>query len=369
MIYEEFESQRARYFGRQIDTKALMKTYLLVLSALIFGFTNSLRAQPAPILVESFTNTGCGPCKIPDQSLEQYVNSHQNVIVMNVHTNNPGKNDPFYLASQPSAYYRFYKFWNPQGNPWASVNGIASSTDWGTWHSQITSSDTAYSVHIAFLSGKFINGKSNLTIRLSGDSPQSVRLNVALLESGIKYNNTQAFGNPAGGEWNNILRTILPTPQGTPAFMFSGSKEFTVAIDTNGTGWNILNMQAVAFVEHYTQDSATEAKVVGLNSFDLAFSAVSPTHGIQASSVSTAIPNPFSSSTSLPIELKNPSKITVTIVNELGAETTLIRDREANAGTTSLPLDLHGFPTGMYQARVFVNGVFVGSQKLVRISE
>ncbi len=39
------------------------------------------------------------------------------------------------------------------------------------------------------------------------------------------------------------------------------------------------------------------------------------------------------------------------------------------AGAASLPLDLHGYPAGIYQARVLVNGVFAGSQKLVRISE
>jgi len=86
-------------------------------------------------------------------------------------------------------------------------------------------------------------------------------------------------------------------------------------------------------------------------------------------SLGAPIPNPFYSSTSIPIELKNAARITVTIVNILGAETTLIRDRLTNAGAATLLLDLHGYPAGIYQARVFVNGVFAGSQKLVRVSE
>ncbi len=348
-----------------------MKIYLLVLSAILFGTSYSAWAQKAPILVESFTNTGCGPCKTQDNSLEPYLAQRQpNVVLIYVHTSTPYHSDPFYLISKGSSEYRFTSFWQLQGNPWAAVNGVDAATDFATWKSDIESADTNYSVTIGFESGPFVNGKSNLKVKLSGGSTSSVRLNVALVESGINFKNTQAYGDPVGGgNWKNVLRTILPAPQGTPAFTFSGSKDFTVTIDTNGTGWNVLNMKAIAFVEHYTQDGATEAKVVGLNVFNLALSAVSPAHSIQATSVSSPMPNPFYSSTTLPIELKNASRVTVTIVNELGAESTLIHDREINSGATSLPLDLHSYPAGMYQARVFVNGVFAGSQKLIRISD
>ncbi len=350
--------------------KLRKRAFLLVLLACSIVTTRQADAQKAPILVESFSSMNCGPCKSPDGSLDAYIQSHPNVILMNVHTDNPHpSNDPFWVASKATSDYRFITFWATGANPWSFVNGVDASSDFATWKSNIESADTSYSAKISIVPSTFVDGKCPIEVQLTGVATNSVRLNVAVLEDGISYTNKEAYGGPpSGNTWNDILRTILPTPQGTPAFTFSGTKSFTVTLDTSGTGWKLANLRVVAFLEEYTNDNVATAKVVGLNQFSFASAAValSPAHNLK---LSAAIPNPFFTSSSLPIELKSASKVTVTIVNELGSEFTVIRNHEVSAGATTLPLELRGYPAGVYQARVFVNGVYAGSQKLVRIGE
>jgi len=340
--------------------KSIAVLVLLVLSA------SSLRAQGL-ILVESFTNTDCAPCKTQDQSLEPYLTNKPNVILIYVHSNTPSPTDPFYKASKASSDERFKVFWNPGANPWAAVNGINSSTDFATWRSAIESADANYPVTIAFSTSPFIAGKSTMNVTLIGNASTTSRLNVALVEENIPYHNTQHYGDPVGGgNWKHVLRQILPTPQGTPTFTFSGTKQFDITIDTTGTGWNVQNMHAVAWVENYPGNGGTsDAPVIGLNQFDLAKAAVAAAP-VEPLSFDPVTPNPTSGSATLRMQLKNEAHVTVSLVNELGVETNVVRDAQYHAGMAELPISMEQLPAGVYQLRVLVNGVVAQSQKVVR---
>jgi hypothetical protein len=294
-------------------------------------------ADAQPVLTEIFTNTACTNCITPDNDFDKYIKKNPNVESIFFHTDFPSPTDIFYKTSKTTADYTITTFYNVQADPQAFVNGLDAGIKFSDWQSAIESASTSYEVTVKIKVAQIQKGAA-ISVDLSGNSAgKTVLLFVALTESNINYDNKGSFGNPEQQPiWNNVFRRMLPNSDGSGSvsFVLSGDKHFDMTFDTTGTGWNIKNMRAIAFVQEENPTQG-DAPIQGLSAISLSPLGISPAVANNIE-LGTAMPNPFNGSTSLPLNLKSASKVRVTIVNELGTEFTLTRDHEVSAGATML---------------------------------
>jgi hypothetical protein len=358
------------YFFSFVDHFLLnLMRYLKLLAFLVTlsVFTNSSAQN---VLVEAFTNTGCQNCIATDGPLDQYVASHPNVLLVYVHDDFPSPKDPFYKESQSSARYRTYTFWAVGADPQAYVNGTDAATSWQSWKSNIQTATTSYSATISF-SPVMDNGKVQLTVHCTGTSSgQAVRLNVALIESGISYNNTDLFGNPNNVPiWDNVFRQMLPADAGSAPFTLSGSQDFTVMIDTTGHGWNLANMKAIAFLQQDISSLPTDAApVLGLGVLDLSTLGISATKpNYTGASFGIPSPNPFTSLVNLPFEISHPGDVRIELLDILGRTVASTPIRFVGEGQSTFSIVGENLGPGIYEARLFFDGVFTATTKVVSV--
>jgi hypothetical protein len=208
-----------------------------------------------------------------------------------------------------------------------------------------------------------------LLLTVNGNTGSSVTLDVALIESGLFYVNQGAYGRPAGDIWNNVFRKMLPGPNGTPAFTLSGTRQFRMAFDTVGTGWHLNNMQAVAFVQNVpaTQGTGAEADVQALAVLNFGTAGV-VTHMIhQDFSFGVASPNPFIGSTNLSLFLGRSGDVVVDIMDLLGRKVATPINQYMGAGQSTFRIVGENLGPGIYQARLYFDGVFTATTKIMSV--
>lgn len=83
--------------------------------------------------------------------------------------------------------------------------------------------------------------------------------------------------------------------------------------------------------------------------------------------LSPAWPNPFSDQTTLQYRLQTPARVTLSVYDLLGREVSRLVDEHQGSGTHSTAFRAHGLPSGLYIARLKVEGTKkqIQTQKLV----
>ena len=76
-------------------------------------------------------------------------------------------------------------------------------------------------------------------------------------------------------------------------------------------------------------------------------------------------PNPFNVSTHIEYYLPKPSFVKIDIIDELGREVETLVNNESSAGSSYTIFNGENFSSGVYFYRMFVNGSFFESQKMV----
>lgn len=76
-------------------------------------------------------------------------------------------------------------------------------------------------------------------------------------------------------------------------------------------------------------------------------------------------PNPFNPSTNIEFELKEDSKVKLTVYNVLGEEVTELVNRDMNAGTHKVEFNGANLASGMYVYRLDVDNKFTETKKMV----
>ena len=100
-----------------------MKRVFVLLLAFLPFLPLSVNAQKRLVLVEEFTNTGCGPCASWSPVLDSVIHYRLgDCIAIKYHSGYPDRNDPFYLYDQ-EAHQAKVDFYNVTGVPTTIVDG------------------------------------------------------------------------------------------------------------------------------------------------------------------------------------------------------------------------------------------------------
>ena len=103
--------------------KKIFITVAILISTFLFGSAQQLPNKNI-VVVENFTNTGCGPCAKFSPVLDKVVNDRLgDVICIKCHGSYPDHKDPFYLEEKSNLDERM-KFYDITAFPTLLVNGI-----------------------------------------------------------------------------------------------------------------------------------------------------------------------------------------------------------------------------------------------------
>jgi len=343
------------------------RLYILVVVC-SFLLVNSASAQ---FLVEAFRNFDCLNCKVPDGQYEAYLATkpEYKAEIVYIHNNFPLPTDSFYLAAHRDIDARSGTMYKIQADPHVFVSGISAGSSFSTWKSQTDQTAAAISYPVVLTVTGIIQSDGKVAVHFHTEGSTAgiaVKPFAMLVESKVQFNNTGSYGNPSDGNWNNIFRAMIPTKDGGDVVTPAGSMDIpTFIYDPTGKPWVLANCKIVCFLQEVNaQSDGVSHKIDAFAVAPLITAGVSGSEGNAASSIGTPIPNPSVSSAQIPFHLAAPANVKIVVCDDLGREVATIFDQfaEGSSFATFMPNTLS---RGIYYARMFADGSYIGMQKIV----
>jgi hypothetical protein len=341
--------------------------------------SGTVLAADRMVVMEHWTNAGCGPCATYYPYIKAFTENHyEQMVVVSYHVWWPWANDPFYLAnvSENTARTNFY-----------SVNSVPHIVLDGrtvpTYPYTTANLEAAWAIVSAVstnlqieLAGVYLPsskaGTGRLTARLVTESnPVGTgnRLFMVICENGI------AYAAPNGmTEHNWVMRDMFPDSNGIPV-TFSPPYPDTIFVTRDFTispAWNEDNLYFAAFVQSVDGTKKIRQgvrlkfeKLVDIT--DVAegdFLLDSPVAGLGQN-----FPNPCNPATVIPFSLPEAGAVTLSVYDVGGRLVRNLLDSHLERGDYKVAwdgLDARGTPvvSGIYYCRLEA-GRTAESQKLV----
>lgn len=347
-----------------------MGRYLL--TVIIFSFF-ALRAAPAQILVEAFRSIGCVNCVDPDKKYEDFMNANPKykINIVYVHNNIATSDDPFYAASKQDIDARQgASFYFVSSDPVVFISGFNGGAG-GNYESnwEKLSADPASAQYSGTLTATAsVESDGRLLVKLhaigSGGDAQ-VRPYAMLVESGISYHNLEGYGNPPGNIWNNVFRAMIPGSQGGPVTSFTGQADFSWYYVPASKPWNLDNCKIYAFMQEVAAQSDGSHAIDAFTVTSVTKSAVRGENSPSVTMLLAPVPNPLQGFTRIPFSLSSAANVKIVICDDLGREvSTIINEFVSDLQSSAMFIPDH-LPRGIYYARMYSDGAFIGMQKIV----
>ena len=188
---------------------------LLTLLTIIGCLSFSLSAQRRLVLIEEFTNVGCGPCASWSPVLDSAIYYRLgDCIAIKYHSNYPDRTDPFYLYQQ-EAHQQKVDFYHVTGVPTTFVDGVEIlDRSFAYMNAAIDyqmSQPASYTLNVEKqLEGNHLTVQTRLTPLSDVENP-SLRLFVAAIEEHIVSPTPYPNGET---ELNYTMRRMLTPATG-----------------------------------------------------------------------------------------------------------------------------------------------------------
>ncbi len=339
--------------------------FTILLSALLMW-----KSAHAQILVEIFRNINCGNCRTPDDSYAAFLAAHPDyqTQVVNIHNSITDAQDPFYLSTGSDAEYRSTTVYKVASDPDAFISGISGGGNSVSQWEQLTTSAQTISYPVSMTATASLNSLGQIVVdmQLSGSSAgKQVKPYAMLVESGIVYDNTLLYGSEPNNIWDNIFRAMIPGKDGGTALVVSGATSLEFIYDTTGRNWNIKNCKIIAFLQAVTPRSDNVSHdILGLAVASSITAAMQSAKNNAGNFLGSPIPNPSQTFAKIPFNISGPANVHIVVCDDLGREVETIYNGfvEGSSFATFMPKNLiHG----IYYARMYASGEYVGMQKVV----
>ena len=310
-------------------------------------------------LYEHFTSNTCPPCASFNPGFQTLLDNNQanssnnKVNTIKYQVNFPGAGDESY-NSDVAARVTHYGI---NGVPSPLIDGISAS---GNQQELDNASENPGLVRI---SGEFEVNENEVNINVDVESfvnDVNAKLHIAVVEK--EYENMQ--GTNGEVEFYQVLRKLLPSSNGTPLSLSSGSTEsvetsysFNVGNVTQNTFnlWEgIENCQVIAFVEDNNKTIMQSAFIGNLSN-------IAETKDINQVKI---YPNPANSNATLIFNLINKSKVNLSIINILG-EVVSNESFDMSAGNKYINLNINELNNGIYYANLSINNEIVSKKFII----
>ena len=236
-----------------------MKRNLLIFA--IFAAALTVQAQKRLVLVEEFTNTGCGPCASWSPVLDSALFYRMGeCIAIKYHSSYPDRNDPFYLYDQETQQAKV-DFYHVTGVPATFIDGQElENRSFGNLNAAISyclMQPVAYDLKIEkSLVDHHLDVKTVLTPQ-GNVANENLRLFVAVIEEHIEADKPYSNGER---ELNYTMRKML-----TPSTGYQPGTELTAGTAYEySSQWDIdfLDDEGQLGVVAFLQDISTREMMV-----------------------------------------------------------------------------------------------------------
>jgi hypothetical protein len=258
-----------------------MKKYLVLL-LFISAFISQLSAYPKKSLVERYTNSGCGPCKVTNDNW--YTATTQGLVGSNTishivyNVNWPDAQDPMYLFNSSDNTIR-RSYYGVTSVPWMVVNGTTitmSNTSSSYLTNAVNSGNGQNSPFKIILSSDFYpNNMLNIHVKILREPSDAgtylnTNLKLALTERQVFFPNAPGIGSNGERTFYSIIRKMLPDAVGTllnpPSpgdstelnFLYSCSSEFMQKVIMD-------SVRVVAFLQDDNSKMVYQSQMSDLN--------------------------------------------------------------------------------------------------------
>ena len=231
-----------------------MKKFTILFASLMLISLSVVAQNERIILLESFTNTGCGPCATYNPGMDALINSNADKIAaIKYHVSWPSNQDPMYLhnTSENSARVSYY---GVNSVPHVVVDGTRFSGNSGDITQNIINQAAAITSPMQLrLSWELNADQTAITVfvmgRVTTDITGSAKLYVGVIEKEIHF--TSAPGPNGEKNFYQVMKKLLPNANGTALGELKAGDYFTYSFT-----WNLANvynnnqLDAIAWVQN-----------------------------------------------------------------------------------------------------------------------
>lgn len=225
---------------------------IIIISAVLF-------AADRVVLLENFTNSGCGPCWNIETTLNNFINPHlaaEDLSVVRVHVWWPSASDPIYVAN-PTEQTARVNYYSVSGVPTLKMDGILTCSAYnlsGSFTSRMNAP-----CYLGINVSKE-DDKDTGTLHISLTAEQSLGSEVLTLHAILVEDNVSGAGYWAGSYFEQAFRDNLCGASGQTV-TFTGSYPSTVNIELPyGTqGWNEDEVSLCLFLQGQTSKEVFNA--------------------------------------------------------------------------------------------------------------
>lgn len=241
-----------------------MKRFTILFASIMMLFSLKTNAQNQRVLLlESFTNTGCGPCAAYNPAMDALIaNNADKIAAIKYHVNWPSSADPMYLHNTAENGART-SYYNVTGVPQVVIDGTRFSGN----PNQVTQGiiDQLYAIEspMELLLTYEVNEAENTIVvhvmgRASIDIESELKLHVGVIEREIHFNS--APGPNGERDFYSVMKKLLPNSNGQNLGTLKANDYFAYSFTWELANiYNMDQLDAIAWVQSSSTKEVLQA--------------------------------------------------------------------------------------------------------------
>lgn len=232
-----------------------MKKTTLIVASLLMLISLKINAQNERILLlESFTNTGCGPCAMYNPGMDALIAANPDkVVAIKYHVNWPSSADPMYLHNTSENGNRV-SYYGVNSVPHVVVDGNRFSGNSGNITQSIINQLSAIESPLQLRLAWEVDEQNVITVHVLGQASTAVegnlKLYVGIIEKEIHFNS--APGSNGERDFYDVMKKLLPSSQGMNIGQLAEDGYFAYSFSWQlANFYDLSQVDAIAWVQNY----------------------------------------------------------------------------------------------------------------------
>lgn len=232
----------------------MKKTTILIASLMMLFASKAFAQNERILLLESFTNTGCGPCAIYNPGMDALIAANESrIAAIKYHVNWPSANDPMYLHNTGENGSR-KSYYNVEFVPYVVVDGTHFSGNSGDITQpvidQLMTIESPMEMRLTY---DVDLNKNIITVSVMGratiDLIGTLKLYVGVIEKEIHF--TSAPGPNGERDFYSVMKKMLPNANGTVLGELAADDYFAYTFSWELANiYNMDQLDAIAWVQN-----------------------------------------------------------------------------------------------------------------------
>ena len=241
------------FVQKNSQNHTLMKRFTIIIASLLMLFSLKANAQnQRVILLESFTNTGCGPCAAYNPAMDALIaNNADKIAAIKYHVNWPSSADPMYLhnTSENGARTSYYGI---NSVPHVVIDGNRINTNPASLTQanidQVAAIESPLEMRLSYEVDA-----NTITVhvmgRASADINANCKLYIGVIEKEIHFNS--APGPNGERDFYSVMKKMLPGASGTALGAMAANDYFAYTYSWELAHiYNMDQLDAIAWVQN-----------------------------------------------------------------------------------------------------------------------